>query len=244
MRRMNIRRRLSALLACLSLAAVAGCSFSSSNSGGPLPDAKTLVQQSSAVTRNLTSAHLILKVDGKVPGLPVRLLTGDLTTSPSTAAKGHAQISYLGRDISADFVVVDGHLYTNALNPANPAMADLGPASQVYDPSVILSPDTGVANVLAHFTDAKAEGREQVSDKTTVRITGQVSPDAVNEIADPVDPSFSFRATKPVPATVWIVEDGDHQLAQINLQYSPGNSVQMTLSNWGQPVQIAKPAAG
>ena len=30
-----------------------------------------------------------------IAGLPVRLLTGDLTTSPSTAAKGHAQISYL-----------------------------------------------------------------------------------------------------------------------------------------------------
>ncbi len=235
---MNIRRRLPSVLACLSLAAVAGCSFSSSSTGGPLPDAKTLVQQSSATTKNLTNTHLILKVDGKVPGLPVRLLTGDLTTSPSTAAKGNAQLTYLGRDISADFVVVDGDLYTNALNPANPAMTDVGPASQVYDPSAILNPDIGVSNVLAHFTDAKAEGRDQISGQTTVRITGEVSPDAVNKIV------ATFEATKPVPATAWIVEGGDHQLAQINLQYSPGNSVQMTLSNWGQPVQIAKPAAG
>ena len=235
---MNIRRRLPSVLACLSLAAVAGCSFSSSSTGGPLPDAKTLVQQSSATTKNLTNTHLILKVDGKVPGLPVRLLTGDLTTSPSTAAKGNAQLTYLGRDISADFVVVDGHLYTNALNPANPAMTDVGPASQVYDPSAILNPDIGLSNVLAHFTDAKAAGRDQVSGQTTVRISGEVSPDAVNKIV------ATFEATKPVPATAWIVEGGDHQLAQINLQYSPGNSVQMTLSNWGQPVQIAKPAAG
>ena len=235
---MHIRRRLSAVLACLSLVAVAGCSFSSSSTGGPLPDAKTLVQQSDDSVKSLKTTHLALKVDGKVPGLPVRLLTGDLTTTPTTAAKGNAQINYLGQDISADFVVVDGDLYTNALNPGDPTMTDVGPASQLYDPSLILNPDTGVANVLAHFSDAKAEGRDEVSGQTTVRITGEVAPDAVNKILAP------FKATQPVPATVWIVESGDHQLAQITLQHSQGNDVQMTLSNWGQPVQIAKPAAG
>jgi len=235
---MHTRRRLSAVLACLSLAVVAGCSFSSSSTGGPLPDAKTLVQQSTETTKNLKSTHLALKVDGKIPGLPVRLLTGDLTTAPTTAAKGNAQINYLGQDISADFVVVDNDLYTNALNPGDPTMTDVGPASQLYDPSLILNPDTGVSNVLAHLTGAKAESREQVSGQTTVRITGEVDPGAVNKILAP------FKATTPVPATVWIVESGDHQLAQITLQHSQGNDVQMTLSNWGQPVQIAKPAAG
>ncbi len=238
---MQTRRRLSAVLASVSLAtaSIAGCSFSSPNSaGGPLPDGKTLVQQSAATTKNLKSAHLVLTVAGKIPGLPVRTLSGDLTTSPNTAAKGNAQLNYLGQDISADFVVVGGDLYTNALNPGDPSMTDVGPAAQVYDPSALLSPDTGVANVLANFNDAKAEGREQISGQTTVRVTGTVSADAVNKIAAP------FKATKPVPATAWIVESGDHQLAQINLQYSQGNNVQMTLSNWGQPVQVSKPAAG
>jgi lipoprotein LprG len=116
-------------------------------------------------------------------------------------------------------------------------MTDVGPASQIYDPSAILNPDTGVADVLANFTDAKAEGRDQISGQTTVRISGNVSPDAVNKIAS------NFKATKPVPSTVWIVESGDHQLAQVSLQYSQGNTIQMTLSNWGQPVQVNKPAA-
>jgi len=102
-----------------------------------------------------------MTVTGKIPGLPVRNLTGDLTTSPSTAAQGNAQITYLGQDISADFVVVDGDLYTNALNPGDKTMTDIGPASQVYDPSAILNPDTGLPNVLANFTDAKAEGKHK-----------------------------------------------------------------------------------
>jgi lipoprotein LprG len=44
-----------------------------------------------------------------------------------------------------------------------------------------------------------------------------------------------------VPATVWIQETGDHQLVQAQLEKSPGNSVQMTLSNWGEQVQVSKP---
>jgi lipoprotein LprG len=239
MQGMQTRHRLLAVLASFTFAAtlIAGCSFKSSTSGGPLPDATTLVKQSADSTKNLKSAHLVLTVTGKIPGLPVKTLTGDLTTTPNTAAQGNAQLSYLGQDISADFVVVDGDLYTNALNPADKTMTDVGPASQIYDPSALLSPDTGVADVLANFTDAKAEGRDQISGQTTVRISGNVSPDAVNKIAS------NFKATKPVPSTVWIVESGDHQLAQVSLQYSPGNTIQMTLSNWGQPVQVTKPAA-
>jgi lipoprotein LprG len=239
MQGMQTRRRLSAVLAALSIATalVAGCSFSSSNSGGPLPDATTLVKQSAETTKNLKSAHLVLTVTGKIPGLPVTKLTGDLTTTPSTAAKGNAQLFFAGNDVSADFVVVDGDLYTNVFNPGDKTLTDVGPASQVYDPSAILNPDIGLANVLANFTDAKAEGRETISGQSAIRISGNVSPDAVNKIAS------TFKATKPVPATVWLVESGAPQLAQVSLQYSQGNSIQMNLSNWGQPVQITKPAA-
>jgi lipoprotein LprG len=235
---MRTRRRLCAVLAALSTATVlvAGCSFSSKPGGGPLPDAATLVKQSADTTKNLKSAHLVLTVTGKIPGLPVTNLSGDLTTTPNTAAKGNAKLTYMGQDISADFIVVDGDLYTNVFNPGDKTLTDIGPASQVYDPSAILNPDTGLANVLASFTDAKAEGRDQTSGQTTVRVTGNVSAESVNKIASP------FKATKPVPATAWIVENGDHQLAQINLQQSPGNNVQMMLSNWGQQVQITKPA--
>ena len=50
-----------------------------------------------------------------------------------------------------------------------------------------------------------------------------------------------MKATQPAATTVWIEENGDHQLEQIQLDQSPGNSVQMTLSNWNAPVQVTKP---
>jgi lipoprotein LprG len=234
MQGMQTRHRLLAVLASLTLATalIAGCSSGSKQSGAPLPDATTLVKQSADTTKNVKSAHLVLKVTGKIPGLPIKVLTGDLTTTPPTAASGNATITIGGSDIQADFVVVDGSLYAT-LTPNK--WSDFGKASDIYDVSVILNPDTGLADALSNFSNAKAEGRETINGQNTIRISGNVSADAVNKIAPP------FNATQPVPATVWIQETGDHQLVQASLQKSPGNSVQMTLSNWGEPVNVTKP---
>lgn len=234
MQGMQTRRRLSAVLVSLSLATalIAGCSSGSQQSSGPLPDATTLVKQSADTTKNVKSAHLVLSVQGKIPGLPIKTLNGDLTLTPSTAASGNALLSLAGSDIDAQFVVYDSVLYAT-LTPNK--WSDFGKASDVYDVSAILAPDTGVANLLANFTDAKAEGRETINGQSAIKISGNVSADAVNKIAP------SFAASQPVPSTVWIQESGDHQLVQASLQKSSGNSVQMTLSNWGQPVTVTKP---
>jgi lipoprotein LprG len=234
MQGMQTRHRLLAVLASLTLftALIAGCSSGSKQSGAPLPDATTLVKQSAEATKNVKSGHLVLSVSGKIAGLPIKVLTGDLTTAPATAASGNATITIGGSDIQVDFVVVDGNLYAT-LTPNK--WSDFGKASDIYDPSIILNPDTGIANALNNFTNAKAEGRENINGQSTIKISGNISADAVNKLA----PNFS--ASQPVPSTVWIQETGDHQLVQANLQKSSGNSVQMTFSNWGEAVNVTKP---
>jgi lipoprotein LprG len=236
MQGMQTPRRLWAFLAVLSLATalIAGCSSGSKPSGGPLPDATTLIKQSADSTKNVKSGHLVLTVNGKIKGMPIKVLTGDLVTAPATAAKGNATITLGGSDIQVDFVVIDGDLYAT-LTPNK--WSDFGKASDIYDPSVILDPNNGLANALANFTNAKAEGRETINGLTTIKISGNVSADAVNKLAPP------FSASGPVPATVWIEESGDHHLVQANLEKSSGNSVQMTFSNWGEAVDVTKPPA-
>ncbi|OBG70920.1 hypothetical protein A5714_03880 [Mycobacterium sp. E2462] len=231
---MQTRRRLLAVLASLSLATavVAGCSSGSKQSGGPLPDATTLVKQSADATKAVKSAHIALSVQGKIPSLPIKTLTGDLTTAPATAASGNATIILGGSDIDANFIVVDGKLYA-AMTPNK--WGDYGKASDIYDVSLLLNPDTGLGNALANFSNAKAEGRETINGQNTVRISGNVSADAVNKLAPQI------AASGTVPSTVWIQEGGDHELVQANLQKSEGNSVQITLSNWGEQVQVTKP---
>ncbi|OBK20871.1 hypothetical protein A5634_11880 [Mycobacterium asiaticum] len=230
---MQTPRRLLAVLAALSVAVmlVAGCTITKKAKGGNLPDANTLLKQSTEITKGVKSAHIVLTVNGKIPGLSIKSLTGDLNTEP-TAAKGNVKLIFAGSEIDADFVVFEGTLYA-ALGPDN--WSSFGKASDVYDPSQILSQDKGLANVLANFSDAKAEGRDNINGQPAIRISGKVSAQAVNAIAPP------FSASEPVPATIWIQENGEHQLVQAKLERGEGNSVQMTLSNWGQQVQVTKP---
>ena len=233
----DMQTRLLAILAALFAVAalVAGCSGSSDDSASDLPDAATLLQESSETTAGETSAHLKLAVQGQIAELPVESLEGDLTQRPAVAAKGTADIVFLGQRLQGvQFVVADGDLY--AAITAGGSLSNFGPASDIYDVAAILSPEAGLANVLSNFSDAKADGRETVEGVTTVRITGMVSADAVNKIAPQI------AATAPVPGTAWVAEDGDHQLMQARLEPSPGNSVTMTLSDWGEPVTVDKPA--
>lgn len=234
MHSMQTRHRLSAVLASLTVATglIAGCSSGSKHSSAPLPDATTLVKQSADATKAVKSAHIVLSVQGKIPGLPIKTLNGDLTTAPATAAQGNATITLGTSDIDAKFVVVDGTLYAT-LTPNK--WSDFGKASDIYDVSVLLNPDSGLGNALANFTNAKAEGREDINGQSTIKVSGNVSADAVNKIVP------QFNATQPVPSTVWIQETGDHQLVQANLEKSSGNSAQITLSNWGEQVQVTKP---
>lgn len=226
------RRFLAALTALLVAALlVAGCS--SKKAAEPLPDAAGLIKQSIQTTKGLKSAHLDIAVTGKVEGLPLKTLSGDLTNVPNTAVKANATVTMGETDIDAELVVLDGTLYA-ALTPNN--WLDMGPAAEVYDPSVILTPDTGLANMLSSLSDTKAQGFEAINGAPTVKITGKASSDAVNKLIP------RLKATGPLAATVWIEKDAPNQLVQAQLEPSAGNSVQLTLSEWDKPVTVTKPA--
>ena len=92
------------------------------------------------------------------PGTPIETLEGDLTNSPAVAAQGKANLIFLGQKLAdVGFVVAEGNLF--AALTAGGAYQDFGPAADIYDVSAILNPDTGLGNVLANFTDPKADGR-------------------------------------------------------------------------------------
>jgi lipoprotein LprG len=231
-----MQTRLLAIFAVLftAIALVAGCSSKSQDSSKALPDAATLLKQSSETTKSQSSVHLKLTVQGEIKELPIESLEGDLTNTPAVGAQGTANIVFLGQRLEGvDFSVVDGTLYA-ALTKGS--YQDLGPAVDIYDVSAILNPDTGLGNVLANFSGPKADGRETLNGVDTVRVTGTVSADAVNKIAPQI------TATGPIPGTAWIKENGDHALVQAKLEATPGNSVTMTCSDWGKPVTVTKPA--
>jgi lipoprotein LprG len=161
-------------------------------------------------------------------------MTGDLTNVPAVAAQGKADIVFLGQKLEGvGFVVADGTLY-GAIT-AN-SWQDFGPAADIYDVSAILNPSTGLANVLASFSNGKTDGRETVNGVETYKVTGEVSADGVNKIAPQI------AATGPVPGTAWISTDGKNDLVQAKLDVTKDSNVQMTMSKWGEPVTVTKPA--
>ena len=229
---MTTCRRMIAIFVTLLAAAllVSGCSKKSSE---PLPDAAGLLQQSIQTTKALSSAHLEIVVNGKIDGLPVKKLSGDLTNVPAVAISGSSTISMGGSEVDIELVVLDGTLYA-ALTPNS--WLDMGPAVEIYDPSVILNPDAGLANMLAAISDPKSEGFETIGGVSTVKITGKVGADAVNKLIP------QLKATGPIAATAWIEKDAPHQLVQAQVDESEGNSVLLTLSEWDKPVTVTKPA--
>ena len=235
----SVRARLVAIFAFLfaGIALVAGCT---SPGPGPSPeevppDPATILGESSETTKGQTSAHLELLVEGEIEGFPVELIQGDLTQTPAVAAEGTLDMTYLGQQLKeVEFVVFDGELW--AAITSGGSLTNFGQAENIYDVATILDPDVGLANVLANFSDASIDGEETVADVNSVRITGDVTADAVNNIAPQIG------ATEPVPGTVWISEEGNRELMQVRLEPSPGNAVTMTLSKWGEPVTVDDPA--
>jgi len=229
-----MQTRLLAIFAALFTAAalLAGCSSSEDNKN--LPDAATLLKQSAETTKSQTSVHLLLTVQGEIASFPIETLEGDLTTTPAVAAQGKANIIFLGQRLEGvNFVVVDGILY-GAITAGS--FQDFGPAADIYDASAVLSPEKGLANVLSNFTDPTADGRETINGVKTVRVTGTISTDAVDKIVPQVG------ATGPVPGTAWIAEEGNHELVQAKMEPTKETSLTMTLSDWGKPVTVTKPA--
>lgn len=218
-----------------AVAFLAGCS-TSEEPAKDLPDAATLLQQSSETTKGQTSAHMKLTMEGPTEKLPIEMLEGDLSNAPEFTAQGKVNLLMMGQRLEGvEFKVIDGNLYASLTPGAG--LSNFGPAAEIVDASLILNPETGLANVLANFSDPKAEGRETLNGVETVRITGNVSADAVNKIAPQIG------ATGPVPGTAWIAEDGDHKLAQAKLQTDSDSSLTVAMSEWGKPVTVTRPPA-
>ncbi|MEB3049036.1 LppX_LprAFG lipoprotein [Mycolicibacter sp. MYC123] len=191
-----------------------------------------MLKESGTVTAELDSVHLTMSVSGNIENLPIIALDGDVTRVPDSAAKGYAKIAYRGGPAYVRFVMFGGDLYVSQ-EPRR--WVDYGPAENFYDAAKILSPDTGLADLLTDFIDPEVSGRETIDGVHTVRITGEVSAAAAKKIMP------QLHAGKRTPCAVWIQETGDHQLVQLQLASGADDDVQMTFSKWNEPVTVGKP---
>ncbi|MEV0355247.1 LppX_LprAFG lipoprotein [Nocardia sp. NPDC050697] len=251
-----------AVAASLLAAILTGCGTDDSSTGtstaatatGALPDAAQIVQESARTTQTLQAVHLELEVEN-IQNLPVEQVDADVTNQPQ--GQGAAQGSATVRTkpdapfVEADFVVVDKTMWVKL---EDGKFADLGPSEKVYDPGIILDKDKGLANVIAKVQNPKVEGRESVEGTAVVKVSGTIDSSVIDPIvprvgegggtfpitlyiADVAPPNTS-AAAKPSDAPS--AGDGPN-LVRAVVKKGDG-TINVTLSDWAEPVTVTKPA--
>lgn len=224
--------------------AVGGCS-ENSNSGKPpgttattsSSEAATLLKQAADAMAKVTGMHVTVTVQGDVPNLRVTKLEGDISNTPQTVATGNASLIVGKTPQEAKFVYVDGHLYSDLGQPGT--YTDFGNGASIYNVSVLLDPNKGLANVLSKLQGGSVGGTEQVNGVATTKITGNSSAD---DIATLAGSKLTAESVTTVPTTVWIASDGSAHLVQLQIRPTNDTSVTLTMSDWGKTVTATKPS--
>lgn len=211
----------------LSVALLSGCT---SNDVADLPDGPGLLGKSADAIGTVKTTHFAVTVDGQLPDITVQGAEGDLTSDGD--AQGKAKVNQLGQLLEVDFVLVGGDLYlkgpTGGFQKLPAALK-----GQVYDPSTLLNPDTGVAKVLRGVRDAKTES----SDDRVYVVAGTVPKDIAAGLAPGVgsDVAGKFSITKDSSKLV---------SARFELTGKDGKpaSVEVELSDFDKPVTVSPPA--
>lgn len=154
----------------LLLALALGLSACSGADGTPPPDRPTdptaILAAASTAMAGVDFVHFTLTVDGTIQGVTISRAEGDLTRGGD--AEGTAGITQFGQLIEARFVLKDGRLFIKGPTGGFVELPESATGS-LYDPSVILDPERGVAAVLARATaPAVASSDDSVSVVTAV----------------------------------------------------------------------------
>lgn len=234
-----------AAAAALALVLVIGGCSGNSNSGKPpgttattsSSEAATLLKQAADAMAKVTGMHVTVTVQGDVPNLRVTKLEGDISNTPQTVATGNASLIVGKTPQEAKFVYIDGHLYSDLGQPGT--YTDFGNGASIYNVSVLLDPNKGLANVLAKLQGGSVAGTEQVNSVATTKITGNSSAD---DIATLAGSKLTAESVTTVPTTVWIASDGSSHLVQLQIHPTNDTSVTLTMSDWGKTVTATKPS--
>ena len=211
------------LLIVAVLALASACS--SSGGGAELPAGPDLMKKASEAMKNVKSAGFSIATEGK-PKVPVKKADGRLTAAGD--ADGSLTLEVLGTLQEVSFALVGDTVHFKGPTGGFQKMTRQQLA-QFYDPSVILEPTKGIAQLLASATDPKVEALEsgayRVATTFPAQVVGQIIP----------------GVTQGVNGKVWI-EQATSRLTKASLPLQ-GGTVTVSFSDYDAPITITPPAA-
>ena len=224
------RRCSAALVVVVVLTLAVGCtSTGSATATAVTPTAGTLLSDSAAAMSSVTSASFELKVDGQLPAVPVQQATGQLTATGD--AKGTGTISQLGQLVEVEFVLAGGELYLNGPTGGFTKVPS-AVTGAIYDPSVILNRDKGVAKVLSSVQGATVTGTDGQAWQVSGTVPAAVAAGLVPGITTDVTGVFTIS-----------MSGSQLTAADLTLTGADGKpaSVSVKLSDINAPVSITPP---
>jgi len=225
------------LVMIMAFGSAAACS-SSPDISGPLPDGRTLIQDAVEASKLIKSAHFSLSVYGNVAGLGTQNAYGELARADNSpgAGIGYAEVIQSDQRVMAEFTLINGIIY---VKDSNGQFVSHGDAANVYDFSVILSPNQGISKVISAVELPKVEGRETVNDVQAYRVGGKVPPDAIHDLLP--------GSTSAAEVKLWLRTEGSHLPVKLWIQLPPdkpgagANAVTFNLSDVDKPVSVTAP---
>lgn len=226
-----------AIAAILALAGCQSGSDSGSGDGGSGQDAAGLLQQSAEAMRGLTGAHVVLTAEGQVPNVKVTTLEADISNKPAPVGTGSVTLDMGDAPGTAQIIYVDGHLYSDIAEPGT--FVDYGDGNSIYNISVLLDANNGLANALTKIKDPKSEGGEDIDGTKTTKVSGTVS---TNDVSALVGLRRAPEKEKTLPITVWIADGDPHYVVRAQIAPTDDAKLTMTFSEFGKQVTATKPA--
>ncbi|HEY8471939.1 MAG TPA: LppX_LprAFG lipoprotein [Natronosporangium sp.] len=208
--------------AAVAVLLAAGCSRGGGDDDGDLPDAAGLMTAAADEMAQVETVAMLLESDTDLGGLAVRRVDGVLTQAGD--ADGVALVEQLGTQVELKFRVVGETFYYQLIGGWQ--QQPLAEAADYYDPSAILDPDRGIAQLLRSATDPQVERRD--GDQYEVTATFPA------EQLDVVLPG-----AQETRGTVWIGVDRP-LLHRAQFPVEEG-TVTVTLSKFDEPVTIVAP---
>ncbi|MEV0592200.1 LppX_LprAFG lipoprotein [Nonomuraea cavernae] len=208
------------LLLVVVLALSSACS---SGGGAELPAGPDLTKKASEAMKTVKSAAFSISTEGK-PKVPVKKADGRLTAAGD--ADGTITLEVLGNLQEITFALVGDTVHFKGPTGGFQKLtrADL---AQLYDPSLILDPGKGVAQLLSTATDPRVEAEEGGAYRVATTFSGQVLGALVPGV------------TQGVNGKVWIDKAGS-RLTKIELPLQDG-TVTVSFSDYDAPVTITPP---
>jgi lipoprotein LprG len=216
-----------ALFAALALALIASCSKPGAQQAN-LPDGTRLLADSAAAMRTVNTAHFTIAAQGNTPGVSLRYADGQLTEQGS--AKGIARLQQDGKVVEQNFVITGDTLYLRDPSGKYQKLPS-SLSGVVYDPSVILNPDRGIAAVLASGKDASTKARESIAGVDSYRVEATFPRESLGTLV----PGIS----EDTPGKVWIATQGS-RLVEAQFRLGEG-LISVHFSDYDAPVAINTP---